>query len=97
MDNTSLEQNIITHDHVQIQKWAELRQARPATATDPATDGGPESVLRFDFPPYGEESSQELSWEDFFNEFDENQLALSIPGDSIGNVESQAYSFVARL
>lgn len=67
-----------TQDHDAIRQWAESRGAIPSevAATQHADDPG---ILRFEFPkahPHKDSALQEISWEDFFRKFDENQLAL---------------------
>ncbi|MDP9309563.1 MAG: hypothetical protein M3R24_01480 [Chloroflexota bacterium] len=68
-------QSLATRSHEVIRRWAEERDARPATV--PAT--GPEDragVLRFNFPGYGGQSLEEISWEEWFQPFDERQLVF---------------------
>ncbi len=68
-------QSLATRSHEVIQRWAEERDAKPATV--PGT--GPEDragVLRFDFPGRGGQSLEEISWDDWFKPFDERQLVF---------------------
>ncbi len=60
-------------DHEQIKSWAQERGGRPARVRDTA-DKGKGGVLRFDF---GEEDEglEEISWDEFFDIFDESELA----------------------
>jgi hypothetical protein len=68
-------QSLATRSHEVIQKWAEERGAEPATV--PGTDHeGRAGVLRFNFPGYGGESLQEISWEEWFKPFDERELVF---------------------
>lgn len=65
-------------DHDQIRQWAEERGARPACVkgTGGRADVG---MIRLDFPGFsGEESLQEISWDEWFKQFDENNLALIV-------------------
>lgn len=62
-----------TRDHRKIQKWAQERNAMPATV--PGTEHEDHlGVLRFDFPGYGGEGLEEVSWDEWFNTFDERDL-----------------------
>jgi hypothetical protein len=65
--------SLITTDHDVIQKWAEERDATPATVSGTEHDGRA-GVLRFDFPGYGGADLQEISWDDWFKTFDERNL-----------------------
>lgn len=65
--------SLITTDHDVIRKWAEERDAKPATV--PGTEHeGRAGVLRLDFPGYGGGDLQEISWDDWFETFDERNL-----------------------
>jgi hypothetical protein len=63
-----------TTDHATIRKWAEARDGRPARVkgTGDAKDAG---LLRLDFGK-PEESLEAISWEEFFEKFEESELAL---------------------
>jgi hypothetical protein len=68
-------QSLVTRSHEVIQKWAEERDAVPATV--PGTEHEDHlGVLRFDFPGYGGQSLQEVSWEDWFKTFDDRNLVF---------------------
>jgi hypothetical protein len=66
----------VTHNHDQIQSWAEERDGRPTRVrgTGDEEDAG---ILRIDFPGYsGDGDLEEISWSEFFDKFEESQLAL---------------------
>lgn len=65
--------SLITTNHDVIRRWAEDRGAVPATVPGTEHEGRP-GVLRFDFPGYGGESLQHISWEDWFDSFDTREL-----------------------
>lgn len=67
-----------TQDHDEIRKWAEARGAVPAgvASTGSKNDTG---ILRFCFPKAknrNDDNLSEISWEDFFEKFDSNNLEL---------------------
>lgn len=67
-----------TRDHDEIRKWAEARGAVPAEVASTHREGEP-GILRFEFPnaPNRNDSKlREISWEEFFEKFDENNLEL---------------------
>lgn len=63
-----------TTDHDTIREWAEARGGRPTRVkgTGDADDAG---LLRFDFGE-PEDELEEISWDDFFEKFEESKLAL---------------------
>ncbi len=66
----------MTTDHDQIRRWAEERGAHPACVKGTGKKGDT-GMIRLDFPGYsGAESLQEISWDEFFDRFEANQLAL---------------------
>src|SRR3954470_18297290 len=71
-----------TTDHNEIRRWAEERGGVPSTVA--ATEqGGEPGILRIDFPGYsGEGTLEPISWEDFFQKFDESNLAFLFEADS---------------
>ncbi|MEU1724943.1 hypothetical protein [Nonomuraea sp. NPDC005692] len=65
--------SLITTDHDVIQEWAQERGAKPATV--PGTEHqGRAGVLRFDFPGYGGGDLAEITWEEWFETFDQRKL-----------------------
>jgi len=54
-------------------------------------------MLRLDFPGYeGEESLEEISWDDWFEKFDERGLALIFQEKTAGGAESRFNKLVSR-
>ncbi|MDB5323223.1 MAG: hypothetical protein JWN40_4854 [Phycisphaerales bacterium] len=65
-----------TTDHEAIRKWAEERGGKPSCVLGTG-GGGDAGILRIDFPGYsGEGKLKEISWDEFFEKFDEEGLAL---------------------
>jgi hypothetical protein len=66
-----------TWDHAEIRQWVEARDGRPARvrSTGEADDAG---VLRIDFPEGNEdeEELEEITWDEFFEKFEEKGLAF---------------------
>ncbi|GCE48464.1 hypothetical protein EI42_04862 [Thermosporothrix hazakensis] len=86
-----------TTDHAEIKKWVEARGGQPATVKG-TTSGGQAGVLRIDFPGYGtgDEKLEPISWDEFFQKFDENQLAFLYQDTTSGGQESRFCKFVSR-
>jgi hypothetical protein len=65
-----------TTNHAEIKRWAEERGGKPATVKSTESGGKP-GILRIDFPGYsGEDSLEEVEWEDWFKVFDQSELAF---------------------
>ena len=76
-----------TVDHDAIKRWAEKHGGRPAKVET----GGRGGILRLDFGEK-EPNLSEISWDEFFQIFDDNDLALLLPQDA----ESRFNKFVSR-
>jgi hypothetical protein len=65
-----------TTDHQEIQRWVDERGGHPARVkgTESKNSAG---LLRIDYPGFsGEDSLEEISWEEFFDAFEKNGLAF---------------------
>jgi len=83
----------ITTDHNEIRKWVEERGGHPAKVkgTERAGESGG-GVLRIDYPGYGgEDSLEEITWEQFFEQFDEAGLAF-LYQDKLESGETSRFS-----
>jgi hypothetical protein len=66
----------VTTDHEEIRRWAERHGGKPAHVKRTGEKDDP-GVIRIDFPGYsGEDSLEPISWEEWFEKFDERGLAL---------------------
>ena len=83
---STAEQVVITRDHELIRRWAQQRQAEPATGE--ATDSGPATVhvndggagIRFNFP--GAAAFRPIGWDEWFENFDHHECAFVYDNDS---------------
>src|ERR1700748_2827941 len=65
-----------TQDHEEIRRWAEERGGKPSHVKSTGS-GDDIGILRIDFPGYsGEGSLEEITWDEFFEKFDDNDLSL---------------------
>ncbi|EAU43238.1 hypothetical protein FP2506_10351 [Fulvimarina pelagi HTCC2506] len=78
-------------DHDAIKAWAAENKGRPSVVSDTKGDGG-SGLLRFD---HGQDNDglEPISWERFFEIFEEQNLALLV--DDSGD-NSQFSKFVSR-
>ena len=66
----------VTTDHKKIQQWVEERDGHPARVKGTESKNSP-GLLRIDYAGFsGEDSLEEISWEEFFEGFDKNGLAF---------------------
>ena len=67
----------ITTDHEKIRQWVENRKGRPATVKGTPRKKEKAGILRIDYPQDGSDTHlEEISWDDFFEKFEESQLAF---------------------
>jgi hypothetical protein len=86
----------MTIDHDQIRRWAEAREGRPATVKSTAKNGAA-GLLRINFPGYGgEDSLKDISWDDFFERFDDSNLAFVYQDKTASGKQSRFGKFVDR-
>jgi hypothetical protein len=75
----------VTTDHETIRNWAESKGGKPA-AVERTHQGGDVGITRIMFPKAPQskhDALTEISWDEFFKEFDERQLALLYEPDSL--------------
>jgi hypothetical protein len=80
-----------TTDHDEIREWAEARDGHPAMV-DTEGKGG---ILRIDFGK-PEENLEAISWDEFFQIFDENKLAFLYQDKTADGKESRFNKFINR-
>lgn len=86
-----------TTDHQTIRHWAEERGGKPVTVRGTQAGDEPAGILRIDFPGYsGDEKLQEISWEDFFQKFDEAGLDFVYQEETSDGRKSNFNKFVSR-
>lgn len=83
-------------DHDEIRNWAEERDAQPSCVrgTGSEEDVG---MIRLDFPGYSGESSLEpIEWDEWFQKFDENNLALLVEDETAGGEQGNFNKIIGR-
>jgi hypothetical protein len=86
----------VSTDHEEIQQWAEERGAKPAYVR--GTGGkGDIGMLRLDFPGFtGEDSLEHITWDEWFEKFDERHLALLFQEETASGQKSNFNKIVSR-
>ena len=74
-----------TTDHATIRKWAKDKGGRPAAVrrTHTQDDAGIVRIMFPEAPNSDHDALEEISWDEFFAEFDERRLALLYEPDSM--------------
>jgi ferritin-like metal-binding protein YciE len=86
----------VTTDHDEIRRWAEQRKAKPACVRGTGRKGDT-GMIRLDFPGYsGGDSLQEISWDEWFDKFDDQGLALLYQEKTSGGQTSNFNKLIAR-
>lgn len=81
-----------TTDHATIRKWVEAHGGKPATVQGTAKGSNEAGLLRINFPGYAEKNLEDISWDEFFQKFDESKLAFLYEDEK----DSRFSKFVAR-
>jgi hypothetical protein len=85
-----------TIDHDEIRRWVEERGGNPATVKRTGDKNEP-GILRIDFPGFsGEGTLEPISWEDFFEKFEEAQLAFLYQEETADGNTSRFSKLVRR-
>ena len=85
-----------TTNHSQIQRWAEARHAQPARVKGTGGNGDP-GMVRLDFPGYsGKGKLEPISWDDWFEAFDDNDLALVYQEKTASGKRSNFNKLISR-
>src|SRR5688572_18494221 len=84
-----------TTDHQRIRRWAEARDGKPARVRSTGNDDDP-GLLRIDFPEGSEdeEELEEITWDEFFEKFDEKGLVFVYQEKTAAGEKSRFNKFV---
>jgi len=86
----------VTIDHDEIRTWVEERGGHPAHVKRGSSkdDLG---ILRIDFPGFsGEDTLERVKWEQWFEAFEENELAFLHQDETADGSESRFSKLVSR-
>jgi hypothetical protein len=85
-----------TTDHAQIKQWVEERGGHPARVKG-TDEQGTSGVLVIDYPGYsGTQTLETISWDEFFQGFEENKLAFLYQDETKAGEESRFSKLVNR-
>jgi hypothetical protein len=83
-----------TTDHNTIKRWAEARGGVPTSVSGTGGKDDP-GVLRLDFEPKDAELNK-IDWQDFFDKFEEKNLAFLYQERTDDGSMSRFHKFIAR-
>jgi len=86
----------MTVDHDTIREWAEQRGGVPALAKDDGPVRREEGVLRIRFPGTGGENVEVITWEHFFEKFDQAHLAFMYQDTTDEGTQSRFFKLISR-
>jgi hypothetical protein len=85
-----------TTNHDEIKRWVEERGGRPARVKDTGSNGDP-GILRIDYPGRGDDDAlEEIPWDEWFEAFEENDLAFLFQEETKDRSESRFSKLVGR-
>ncbi len=86
----------VTTDHEVIGKWVESRGGHPAAVKRTHEKNEP-GIIRIDFPGYkGEQSLEPISWDEFFEQFEERGLAFLYQDKTASGKVSRFNKIISR-
>jgi hypothetical protein len=86
----------VTTDHGEIQRWVDERGGHPARVKGTQNKNSP-GLLRIDYPGFsGEDTLEPISWQAFFEAFEENKLAFLYQEETKDGSESRFSKLIER-
>lgn len=88
----------VTTNHDEISEWAAVRGGRPAAvgSTYSSEDPGLLRIVFPDAPDARDDALVEISWDEFFEKFDEANLALVFEEETAGGQRSNFNKLINR-
>jgi hypothetical protein len=97
MASDTRSQTKTTTDRDEIRRWVEEHDGTPAVVRGTRDDDGDGGVLRIDFPGgAGEDELEPVSWDEWFEIFDRNDLAFLYQERKAGGEDSTFFKLVSR-
>ena len=85
-----------TTDRDAIRSWADARGGRPVLVHGKAGSDSPIRIMFSDVPQIDGETLEEISWDEWFEAFDEYGLALVYQDETADGEQSRFNKLVAR-
>ena len=88
----SMANSHLTTNHSEIREWVEKRGGKPAIFE--STESNNSVLLRINFPGFDEKNLRNISWEEFFDIFDKNNLQFLYQEETVNGRVSRFSKFV---
>jgi hypothetical protein len=86
-----------TTDHDEIRRWVEEHDGKPASVRGTEKGGDDAGILRIDFPGgAGEDQLEHISWDDWFEKFEDSNLAFLYQEQKASGEDSTFFKLVSR-
>ncbi|WP_318345772.1 hypothetical protein [Flagellimonas baculiformis] len=85
-----------TTNHNTIKKWTEKRNGVPAVVKDTENRKGEDGLLRIKFSEKKDDALEQISWNDFFEIFDKNQLEFLYQEETSSGGVSRFFKFLEK-
>jgi hypothetical protein len=82
-----------TNNHDEIKKWVEARGGKPAIVKGTGSDDDV-GLLRINFPGGAEDSLEDISWDQFFQEFDRRGLEFLYQDETSDHKVSRFFKLI---
>ena len=93
---TKSSESKVTTNHDEIRQWVEERGGHPARVKDTESKNSP-GLLRIDYPGYsGDNRLEAISWDEFFDAFEDNNLAFLYQDKVSGGEQSRFSKLIDR-
>ncbi len=84
-----------TTDHQVIRDWTKARGGKPATVAATGDDDEP-GLLRIRFDDDSKDDLQDIGWDSFFQQFEDQQLAFLYQEETADGDVSRFHKFIER-
>lgn len=82
-----------TTDTTKIKEWSQAREGKPSVVESTYKSDKAGGLLRINFPDYQEDNLKEISWEEFFRIFKENNLQFQYQEETKDGSQSTFFKF----
>lgn len=92
----SLDESKTTDNHITIKKWAEERDGKPALMDGIVPENGGGEMLRINFMGGSEGPMNQISWDKFFEIFENNNLLFLYEDEIKVGEKSKFHKFIKK-